>query len=482
MDSIVVKIAIARPLDRLFTYSIPSEKRDLVVLGAWVKVSFGRSTTYGFIQEVMGNLSQIELDFPKTQLKSVIDVGPLDQALPEKILALCQWTSKYYCTALGEVCQTASPLSTLGLKTAVKEAKGLKTKDAVIQVVKDLTEEQSESVKFILEKMGAEKSPVVLLKGVTGSGKTEVYFEVAREVLRSGKGVLFLVPEIALTSQLVRRIEEGLGERVVEWHSAMSPGKRRDQTAALRKGVLRVVVGARSGVFSPVPNLGLIVVDEEHDPTYKQEDRVRYHARDLAIVRAKMEDAAVILGSATPSLESVHRCDQGKYHFSELKSRFSKQGMPNIELVSLKDELCVEGIQARLAERTLTEIRETISRGDQVMLFLNRRGFAQFLLCEDCGEVEECPNCSISLTYHFQKKQLKCHVCGFEEKVPDACQKCGSMNQEMMGAGTESLEEEIPKLLPDARILRLDRDTVTSATRLEAILDDFRYKIGRAHV
>jgi primosomal protein N' (replication factor Y) (superfamily II helicase) len=476
VDPIVIKIAVARPLDRLYTYTVPAEKKEFIVIGNWVKVSFGKSSCYGFIVEILGALTEVELDFPKKNLKSIQEIGPIDQALPEKVLELCQWTSKYYCTALGEVCMTASPLATLGLKNTKKEAKDLKEKEFVPPVFKKLNEEQTISAAFILSKRENEKAPVVLLKGVTGSGKTEVYFEVARKILAEGKSVLFLVPEIALTNQLVRRIEEGLGEQVVEWHSAMAAGKRRDQTAALRRGQLRVVVGARSGVFAPLPNLGVIIVDEEHDPTYKQEDRVRYHARDLAIVRGKMEQATVILGSATPSLESIQRCEDHKYHFSEIKFRFNQQDLPAIDLVSLREELCVEGIQARLAERTLEEIKSTLSRGEQVMLFLNRRGFAQFLLCEDCGEVEECPNCSISLTYHFQKKLLKCHVCGYEHGVPEACGKCNSIHLKMMGAGTESLEEELPKILPDARILRLDRDTVTSATRLETILKDFREK------
>ena len=477
---LIVKIAVARPLDRLYTYRIPAADAERAVPGNWAKIPFGRGgSAYGFIIEVLGAVGSVVLDFPEKSLKPVTELGPIEQALPPKILELCQWTSRYYCTALGEVCMTASPLATLGLKNAKKEPRKLaslksKAEGGEDPVVAELNPEQLAAVALILGKKSAGASSVVLLKGVTGSGKTEVYLEVARAALREGRGVLVLVPEIALTNQLVRRIEAGLGERVVQWHSAMAAGRRRDQTAALRRGELRVVVGARSAVFAPVPNLGLIVVDEEHDATYKQEDRVRYQARDLAIVRARLENAQVVLGSATPSLESVQRAESGKYAYAEMKSRFSHHGLPDIELVSLREEVMVEGIQARLAERTLEEIRATLARGEQAMVFLNRRGFAQFLLCEACGEVEQCPNCSISLTFHFQNRKLKCHVCGFEEKTPELCQKCGSEHLQMMGAGTESLEEELPKLLPEARILRLDRDTVTSATRLEEILSDFR--------
>lgn len=475
MDPIVLKIAIARPLDKFFYYSVSAEKSEELCIGSWVKVQFGKSTAYGFILEIMGKASEVKLDFPPEKLKNIIELGPKEQALSQSVLKLCEWTSQYYCTPLGEVCQTASPLSTLGLKTAKKEAREIKPKE-FHRIHKTLTEEQINCVENIFKKQNENPQNITLLKGITGSGKTEVYFEIARKILNEGKTVLFLVPEIALTSQLVNRIEAGLGERVVDWHSGVSSGKRRDQTAALRKGLFRVVVGARSSIFSPLPNLGLIIVDEEHDPTYKQDDKVRYNARDLSILRGKIENVPVILGSATPSLESLERCREGKYFYTELKSRFSHHGLPDIELVSLKDEICVEGIQAKLTEKALNEIKETLSRDEQVMIFLNRRGFSQFLLCEDCGEVEECPNCSISLTYHFQKKKLKCHICNFEENVPDFCPKCNSLNLTKMGAGTESLEEELPRLLQDVKILRLDRDTVTSSTRLDQILSDFREK------
>jgi primosomal protein N' (replication factor Y) len=334
--------------------------------------------------------------------------------------------------------------------------------------------EQQEAVEGIekLKKSGQPK--IALLHGITGSGKTEVYIELAKRTLAQGQAVLILVPEIALTSQLHRRFEESLGAPVGLWHSAVSAGKRRDQIEALKSGQMRVLVGARSAVFAPIPQLGLTIVDEEHDPTYKQEDRVRYHARDLAIVRAKITESLTVLGSATPSFESRERVKEGRYFQFDLKNRISESRLPDIQLIDLLVEDKVQSIQAPLALKTLQAIEETLERGEQVMIYLNRRGFAAFLLCQDCGEVRDCPNCSISLTVHKFNRELRCHVCGHFEGIPDFCEKCSGTRLRAMGAGTESLETELPQLLPQARILRLDRDQVTSTKRLESILTSFR--------
>jgi primosomal protein N' (replication factor Y) len=468
----IISVAIPRPLHGLFTYKVPANLLPKLELGGCIKISFGRSTTHAFIVEPARPISSLSKDIPKKSLKNILEVTEGGAVFPPDVLALCRWASEYYATPLGEVlnCALSSNQSSNQFKKGPRPPS--LSHDSVPR--HSLTSDQ-EAVVTGIDQLRIEKGPkVALLHGITGSGKTEVYIELAKRTLEMGQGVLILVPEIALTSQLHRRFEEGLGVPVGLWHSAVSAGKRRDQIEALRSGKMKVVVGARSAVFAPIQNLGMTVVDEEHDPTYKQEDRVRYHARDLAIVRAKLTQSLTVLGSATPSFESRERVREGRYFQFDLHNRIAESRLPDIELVDLIEEERVPNIQAPLAQKTLTAIQETLDRGEQVIVYLNRRGFAAFLLCKDCGEVKNCSNCSISLTVHRFNSELRCHVCGHHEAIPDFCGKCSGTQLKAMGAGTESLEAEFPNLLTQARILRLDRDQVTSSKRLESILNSFR--------
>ncbi len=472
----ILSVAIPRPLDGLFTYRLPDPMKDKVRVGGWVRVPFGRATTHAYIIEEPRPLAQLSQAMDPAKLKNVLEVGEAEPILTADSLALCRWASDYYRSPLGEVLQAAAPAAVLGLKTAKREARKWAPKKSNLNgpAPFELNEEQRTAVEKMDEIRLSSPGKTVLLEGVTGSGKTEVYLELARRALAQGRGVLLLVPEIALTPQLHMRLEQGLGEAVGLWHSAMPAGKRRDLGAALRNRELRVVVGARSAVFAPLPELGLIVVDEEHDPTYKQEDRVRYHARDLAVVRSRLCGALTVLGSATPSLETRERVLEGKYEITRLTRRIAAGGLPKIEIVDLREAPRVEEARFPLAEETLKRIRDVVAAGQQAMIFLNRRGYAAFLVCEACGESPGCPQCSISLTLHKRSSQLRCHVCGHFEPIPDVCKKCSGYELSPVGAGTESLEEEIPRLVPEARVLRLDRDQVTSATRLDQILSDFR--------
>ncbi len=471
----IISVAIPRPVEGFFTYRVPEELRGKLLPGCWVKVPFGRGSTHAFIVEVEQEDSALTPGLDPASLKNIQELGSAEPVISPDVMQLCRWAAAYYHTPLGELLNCAVPKAALGMKTARKEARSLNKIlpfDANIEVPPlRLNEEQTEAVR--LAEADQSRKPI-LLEGVTGSGKTEVYLSIARKILDQGKSVLILVPEIALTPQLHTRLEKGLGQRVGQWHSALSDGVRRDLAAALRSGELRVLVGARSAVFAPLKDLSLIIVDEEHDSSYKQEDRVKYHARDLAVLRARNLGATVILGSATPSMESLERAREGRYQHLRLKKRFSNRPMPLVETVDLKIEPWVAGLQAPLAEKTRDAIREVLAKGEQALIFLNRRGFAAFILCEDCGHVTECPDCSISLTFHKKQRLLKCHFCGLQQSVPEQCTKCTGLNLKPMGAGTESLEEELPQLIPEMIPLRLDRDQVTSATRLGQVLEEFR--------
>ncbi len=302
-----------------------------------------------------------------------------------------------------------------------------------------------------------------VLFGVTGSGKTRVYIEAVRRVLDAGGGAIVLVPEIALTPQTVSRFRGAFGELVAVLHSGLSDGERADAWQLLRDGHRRVAVGARSAIFAPVERLGIVVVDEEHEASYKNGETPRYHARDVAAVRARLEGARLVLGSATPSLESMEQVAEGRLSLLSLNQRIEARPMPPVELVDLRSAPLVrETAPVPWSEQLDEEVSAALRRGEQVILLLNRRGFANFLQCRSCGEVEDCPNCSVALTVHHGPEVLRCHHCGHEERVPIACPACGGSVQQMRGVGTQQLEAMLAQRFPEARLARMDLDTTSS--------------------
>lgn len=337
---------------------------------------------------------------------------------------------------------------------------------------KQLNDAQTEAFNQVKEAIENNEHHVFLLKGVTGSGKTEVYLQLIGDVLKKGKTALMLVPEIALTPQMVRHFKERFGNDVAVMHSGLSAGEKYDEWRKIKRGEAHVVVGARSSIFSPVENLGIVIIDEEHETTYKQEDNPRYHARNVAIYRGKYNQCPVILGSATPSLESRARAQKNVYKLLELPDRINAKAMPEVQIVDMREEF-QENNRGNFSRVLQEKIQDRLQKKEQSVLLLNRRGYSSFIMCRDCGYVLECPNCDISMTFHMDTKGMKCHYCGHEKPVPKTCPKCAGHQFRYYGTGTQKIEKELNELFPEARIIRMDVDTTRKKGAHEKLLDAF---------
>ncbi|WP_130423515.1 replication restart helicase PriA [Edaphobacter modestus] len=343
-----------------------------------------------------------------------------------------------------------------------------------------LNETQMEALGTIAAAMAKGGFAPHLLYGVTGSGKTAVYFAAMRRALDAGRSALLMVPEIGLTPAMTGQLVAAFGDEVALLHSQLTPDERAEQWHRIRRGEARVVVGTRSAVFAPVRELGLIIVDEEHDGSYKQEETPRYHGRDVAVMRAKLKDAVVVLGSATPSLESWSNAEKGRYARIEMRTRVANRPLPAVELVDMRDEFRETGQEQIFSRRLIEETEATIARGEQAIILLNRRGYSFVVMCRSCGEKIECENCAISMTYHKPVsgndaiaqpgQRLECHYCGFRRGVPKECPKCQSEHLYFLGAGSQQGEERLQEIFPQARIGRMDRDTVRGRSDMERML------------
>ena len=349
------------------------------------------------------------------------------------------------------------------------------------------TEAQRNALERIQAAGEARRFSVSLLHGVTGSGKTAVYLAAMQKVLAEGRSAIMLVPEIGLTPAAAAQLHQAFGSEVAILHSGLTGAERAEQWHRIHRGEARIVVGTRSAVFAPVSDLALVVVDEEHDNSYKQEETPRYHARDVAVVRARLAQAAVVLGSATPSLESYYNARNGKYELIEMPDRVEQRPLPEVELVDMREEFQQTGQRDVISSRLAEEIAVRLERGEQAMVLLNRRGFSAFVMCRACGETVQCRNCAIAMTYHKRLRRpagapldndeavgeggLECHYCGYRQKAPSACPKCGSDYVQFLGTGSEKLEELLHSRFPQARIGRLDRDTVRGRHDIERVLN-----------
>lgn len=353
-----------------------------------------------------------------------------------------------------------------------KTVSRLKDTGELIQKDFRLNEEQQFALGSIKQQF--EEKEVVLLHGVTSSGKTQVYIRLIEDVLESGRQVLYLLPEIALTTQIIERLREYFGNRIGIYHSRLGDNERAEVWQRVIKGQYNIVLGARSAVFLPFSNLGLVVVDEEHESSYKQYDPApRYHARDTAIYLGMLHHARILLGSATPSLESYYNAKKGKYGLAELKQRFGESGLPEIKVVSIGEETSKKTMQSNFTSVLVSEMKEALERKEQIILFQNRRGYTPVLICKTCGYIPQCIHCDVSLTFHKSTGKLHCHYCGYKQDTVPVCPACGSAHIEQKGFGTEKIEDDLQFIFPSARVARMDLDTTRSKNSFQRILNDF---------
>ena len=457
----------------------------LIKLAYWLKSNYG-----GTVNEALRSVLQAPRKIERIKERTVSLLKDREEA--EDILR--EFERKKY-TVKAKILRRAIE-SDFNYERFIKEDKAASsafnslTKDGIIEIKEELLyrkpvktgEKNSDKIELNVEQKGAVEKVVddyrkgingrYLLFGITGSGKTEVYMEIMEEVISQGKQVIFLIPEIALSFQMVERLSARFGERISIMNSRMSQGERYDQYLRAKNGDIDIIVGPRSALFTPFNNLGLIIVDEEHEGSYKSSKTPRYHAREVALYRAREEGAAIILGSATPSLEAVKLASDKEIEVLMLSSRPAGAIPPEIEITDLREEL-KEGNKSIISRRLSELIKDRLNKGEQIILFINRRGYAGFISCRSCGEAIKCPHCDVSLTFH-RPDRLVCHYCGYEEKMPDKCPKCSSPYIGTFGLGTEKVEEIVKKDFPAARVLRMDGDTTTGKNGHEAILESFK--------
>lgn len=402
--------------------------------------------------------------------------APLRYSVTELLCQLGAAPAKELCYFTGASMPTVKSLEKSGILTL--EEQEVFRRPAVAEVEPAgpivLNEEQEAAFQGLDALCRTEQPAAALLYGVTGSGKTQVYLRLIQETLKRGKTALFLVPEIALTPQLLRIFAAHFGDKVAVLHSSLRAGERYDEWKRIRRGEAPVVIGTRSAVFAPLSNLGLVILDEEQEASYKSENNPRYHAREVAKYRCVQENALLLLGSATPSVETMYAAQSGSYRCFTLRQRYNQKALPQVHIVDMKEELRA-GNGTSISRALRQELEENLVRGEQAILFLNRRGASRMVSCGECGHVPECPRCSVKLTYHSANGRLMCHYCGYSQPLPRACPVCGG-GLNFIGVGTQKVQEELQELFPQTPILRMDTDTVTASRSHEAILEEFQKK------
>lgn len=461
-------VAVDAPLPEALTYAsdIPLKRGDSVI------VPLGSRSVAGLVLEKVNSS-----DF-KGPIKSIYSINTNLPSLSNEYISWLEWLSEYYIHPIGLVGQLAFPPLSKQIKQRKSNRNPVVPIYSELENSKKLTEEQNKCYLDILSYHGFNSH---LIHGVTGSGKTEVYLQLLESFLQKGLSGLVLVPEISLTPQLVQRFTKRFGDKIAAIHSQLTEREKTNQWWDVVEGKKQILIGARSALFCPIPNLGIIIVDEEHEPSYKQDEKLKYHGRDAAIVLAKTLKIPIVLGSATPSLESWKNAIEGKYILHTMKQRVGNIQLPTVSIVDLKNNLSQEEVKLRsefqqnnqtpfwMTPQLYEKMNFTLERGEQVALFLNRRGLAQTVLCPSCGHTKECPNCDINLTLHA-KSYLVCHYCDYQESFKLKCPDCNEGELKAVGLGTELLEEDLKKLFPSKKVARADRDEISNRQDLENLI------------
>ena len=432
-----------------------------------VWVDFGPRKSVGY---VIGISEKSDLE----KTKPILDLIDEEPILDKEMLDLTKKIADYYLCSWGEAIDAAVPSALKKGKTSVKARK--EDDYSSIQPSQDFkpTNEQEKALKEIFQSIEKREQETFLLHGITGSGKTEVYLQAIGKVLKQDRSCIVLVPEISLTPQAVERFKSRFKERVAVFHSRLTAGQKYDQWRKLKDGICHIVVGARSAIFSPINDLGLIIVDEEHDTSYKQQDAPRYSAVDVSIMRSKLSNATVILGGATPSLESYYKAKSGEYKLLELTERIEKRPLPKVKVLDMRQEVAQRKSSRVIFSRLLNEhLEKVINNNEQAILFLNRRGFSTYANCKKCGFVERCKSCNVALNYHSDKKILLCHYCGYKKKLESICPACDGSYLDYFGYGTQRVESELHKHFPNVAVSRMDTDSTKKRSSHAQILKEF---------
>ncbi|MDZ7860410.1 MAG: primosomal protein N' [Candidatus Krumholzibacteriota bacterium] len=455
-----VNVVLPVPVKRVFTYRVPPEMAELVNPGCRVKVKFGRRGLTGYILSFCGKPRG---NFRIRELSALVDKTPL---INEELLDLAGWMADYYLHPIGEILKVMLPAGITGKQRFSPEEISQRSFPREINSPK-LNDEQEKAFEVVTEGMKEGKHLSVMLHGVTGSGKTEVYMRCIEEAFNYGKRAILLIPEIALIPQITVRFKRRFGDRVAVLHSRLTGAQRYAIWKKASTGELDIVIGPRSAVFVPMKDLGIFVVDEEQDASYKQQEKPHYNAVDVAFYRARNENAVLLMGSATPSLPRYFQFkNSGDYYF-QLRTRPTGGEMPPVEIVDMR------GSRQVFSDKLLDLIAKSHAAGEQSILLLNRRGHANFVQCRKCGWIDTCPNCSISLTYHTRGAGLICHYCGYRDDYPEKCPACGSYKISHAGVGTQRVEVELSNIMPGLRIARMDFDTTSKRDGHSEILERF---------